>query len=95
VQADSLIGGRPADGPIRVTKIHASRSGHTVTVHFRVNRATKVRVVVRDARGRIVGRSPLRAVRPGHDQAIRVRIAKSTRGAIHARVSAQPESKAP
>ncbi|HEX7298397.1 MAG TPA: hypothetical protein VF257_05285, partial [Solirubrobacteraceae bacterium] len=63
VHAESLVGGRPADGPIRVTGIRASRSGRVVTVHFRVNRATKVRVVVRDARGRIVGRSPLRAVR--------------------------------
>jgi hypothetical protein len=52
-------------------------------------------VVVRDARGRIVGRSPLRAARPGHDQVIRVQVAKSTRGAVHARVSAQPEAKAP
>jgi hypothetical protein len=95
VRAESLVLGRATDGPIRVTKIRASRSGRTVTVHFRVNRATKVRVVVRDARGRIVGRSPLRAARPGHDQAIRVQVAKSTRGAVHARVSVQPEAKAP
>jgi hypothetical protein len=95
VQANSLVVGRAADGPIRVTMVRASRSGRTVTVHFRVNRATKVRVVVRDARGHIVGRSPLRSARPGHDQAVRIQIAKSTRGAVHARVSAQPESKAP
>jgi hypothetical protein len=64
-------------------------------VRFRVDRMTKVRVVVRDRRGRIVGRSPLRAARPGHDQTIRVQIPKSARSPIHARVTAQPEAKAP
>jgi hypothetical protein len=96
VQADSPTSGRPGvRGQAGVTHVRASRAGRTVTVRFQVDRMTKVRVVVRDRRGRVVGRSPLRAARPGHDQTIRVRIPKGTRSPIHARVTAQPEAKAP
>jgi hypothetical protein len=95
VQADSIVVGHGGAGPVHVTKVRASRSGRTVTVRFRVDRATKVRVVVRDRTGHIVGRSPLRAAGPGHDQTVHVRISKSARSPIHARVSAQPEAKAP
>jgi hypothetical protein len=81
--------------PLRVTKVKATRSGTTVTVRFRVNRQTKVRVTVRDSRGKVVGHSPLRTAKPGHEQRIRVRIAKSARSPVKATVTSQPEAKAP
>jgi hypothetical protein len=81
--------------PLRVTRVKATRSGTTVTVRFRVNRQTKVRVTVRDSRGKVVGHSPLRTAKPGHEQRIRVRIAKSARSPVKATVTSQPEAKAP
>jgi hypothetical protein len=95
VSVESFFAHRSQAGPVRVTNVRASRSGRTVTVHFRVNRATKARVVIRDRTGKIVGRSPLRAVHPGHDQTVHVRVAKGTRSPVHARVSVQPEAMAP
>jgi hypothetical protein len=78
-----------------VTGVHVTRSGPIVTVRFRVNRATKVRVVIRDRAGHIVGRSPLRAARPGHDQRIHVGVPRRARGPVKATVTSVPEAKAP
>jgi hypothetical protein len=95
VSVESFFAHRSQAGPVRVSNVRASRSGRTVTVHFRVNRATKARVVIRDRTGKIVGRSPLRAVHPGHDQAVHVRVVKGARSPVRARVSVQPEAMAP
>jgi hypothetical protein len=79
----------------RVTGVQVTRSGSIVTVRFRVSRATKVRVVIRDRAGRIVGRSPLRAARPGHTQRIHVGVPRRARGPVKATVTSQPEARAP
>ena len=65
-----------------------------MTVRFRVNRVTKVRVQIKDRRGRVIGHSPLRAARPGHQQAIHVRIPRATRGRLRAVVTSMPEAPA-
>ena len=79
----------------RVTGVQVTRSGPVVTVRFRVNRATKVRVVIRDRAGHVVGRSPLRAARPGHAQRVRVAVPRRARGPVKATITSQPEAKAP
>ena len=72
-----------------------TRRGDVVTVRFRASRATKVRVTVRDRRGRTVGRSPVRTVRGGRTVAIRVRIRHGSRGPLKVTVRNAPERRAP
>ncbi|MDX6732703.1 MAG: hypothetical protein QOC54_2651 [Baekduia sp.] len=86
---------RPAAPGVRLTRVHVTRSGSVVTVRFRVNRLTKVRVTVRDRHGKVVGRSPLRTVAPGHDQRVHVTVPRRAAGPVKATVASQPEAKAP
>ena len=97
----------PAEAPIagsgvtsraatpRVTGVQVTRSGPVVTVRFRVNRATKVRVVIRDRAGHVVGRSPLRAAAPDTPQRVRVAVPRRARGPVKATITSQPEAKTP
>jgi hypothetical protein len=80
---------------VQITRVRVSRVGDRVTVRFRVNRTTKVRVTVRDRRGRLVGRSPLRTVKGGRTASIRVRVKHGSRGPLKVTVTRQPESRAP
>lgn len=91
----SAVRGTRAAGRARITKITLKRRGDVVIVRFRVGRSTKVRVAVRNARGRIVGRSRVRAVKGGRTASIRVMVRHGTRGRLRATVTDQPESRAP
>jgi hypothetical protein len=79
----------------RITRIRVSRVGDVVTVRFRVDRTTKVRVTVRDRRSRVVGRSRLRTVAGGRTASIHVTVRHGSRGPLKVTVARQPESRAP
>ena len=84
-----------ARGGVRAAQIHVTRSGSRVTVRFRVERLTKVRVLVRDRGGRLVGRSPLRTAPGGRSVTVHVRIRRGARGPLEVTVRNQPERRSP